>query len=130
MVNDTLFTICDYLKGKIKGIDIPDNTLLSICADVMIEPNALVSDVTLKQKELALAWLYVWIAGSPTQTGTTRDASADWEHSEGGERMSANVLKQYLAMANKIFDKYDQPLVGEESWGLVGHGFCNPRRRR
>lgn len=91
------------------------------------------TDVTLlstRERELCLAWLFVWIAGSPTQTGSTRDSDADWEHTEGGERMSANTLKQYLSMANDIFEKYDLPLAAAESWGLVGHGFANPRKYR
>ena len=94
------------------------------------EPVTKDTDVTLlteRERELCLAWLYVWIAGSPTQTGSTTEEDADWKHTEGGERMSANVLKHYLDMANDIFEKYDLPLVGEEKWGFVGRGFCNPR---
>ena len=70
----------------------------------------------------------MWVSGSPTQTGSVSDEDADWKHTEGGERMSANVLKQYLDMANDIFDKYDLPLVGEEHWGFVGRGICNPKK--
>lgn len=94
------------------------------------------TDVTLlteKQRELSLAWLYVWVAGSPTQVGAKSEEDADWRHSDGGYRMSANVLSAYLRMANAIFDKYDLPTVGESNWSIVGRGICNPRfynRRR
>lgn len=127
--NDT-YTIGDYLKGKVRNITIPDTSLLSICADAGIEPLTLYADTTQQQKDLALAWLYVWVAGSPTQTGSNTEEDADWKHTEGGERMSAGVLKQYLSMANDIFDKYDLPLVGEEYWGFVGRGIHNPRKYR
>lgn len=127
--NDT-YTIGDYLKGKVRNITIPDPSLLSICADADIEPLTLYADATQQQKDLALAWLYVWVAGSPTQTGSNTEEDADWKHTEGGERMSAGVLKQYLSMANDIFDKYDLPLVGEEKWGFVGRGIHNPRKYR
>ena len=43
---------------------------------------------------------------------------------------SANTLKRYLDMANDIFDKYDEPVIGEESWGFVGRGIRNPRIHR
>lgn len=61
------------------------------------------------------------------QSGGTSEEDADWKHTVNGERMSAGVLKQYLAMANDIFDKYDMPTVGEERWGFVGRGIRNPR---
>lgn len=118
----TSLTIQQYLNGKVRNINVPDDAILAICADAGVDPETEYAEATQMQRDLALAWLYVWIAGSPTQTGTTRDSDADWEHSEGGERMSANVLKQYLAMANKIFDKYDLPAVGVERWGMVGRG--------
>lgn len=106
-------------------------TITEDVTEVVTEKVTKDTDVTLlpdRERELCLAWMYVWIAGSPTQTDSTRDADADWEHTEGGERMSANVLRLYLRMANELFNKYDLPLVGEESWGLVGHGFRNPRK--
>ena len=153
---DDVLTIEQYLNGIVRNIIVPGNAVTTIilnvgCTTVEVEHEVVDpvtgeitivtttekvtkdTDVTLltpRERELCQAWLYVWIAGSPTQTGTTRDSDADWEHSEGGERMSANVLKQYLNMANEIFDKYDLPIVGEEEWGFVGRGIRNPQRYR
>ena len=127
--NSSIYTIKDYLEGKVRNITIPDKALWSICADADIDsPESVYTELSVKQRELALAWLFVWVAGSPTQTGSVTDEDADWKHTEGGERMSANVLKQYLDMANDIFEKYDLPLVGEEHWGFVGRGICNPKK--
>ena len=133
--NCSIYTIGDYLKGKVRNITIPDVSIISICADASASTNSDImadsqfSNLTVKQKEVTTAWLYVWIAGSPTQTGSNTEEDADWKHTEGGERMSANVLKQYLSMANDIFEKYGLPIVGDESWGFVGRGFRNPRKR-
>lgn len=152
---DNVLTIEQYLNGIVRNISVPANAVSTIILNVgcttveeshqilntstgevmtvtsaqKVTKDTDVSLLTPRERELCQAWLYVWIAGSPTQTGTTRDADADWEHTEGGERMSANVLKQYLAMANEIFDKYDMPIVGEEDWGFVGRGIRNPQRR-
>ena len=130
---DTIVTVEKYLSGKVRNIKVPDNAIQTIIMDAGItsvenpDKDTDVSLLSLKERELCLAWLYVWISGSPTQTGSNSDEDADWRHTEGGERMSANVLKQYLAMANDIFDKYDEPLVGEEYYGFVGRGIRNPR---
>lgn len=131
------YTISDYLRGKVRGIIVPDNALMSICSDVNnaddcnVTAETPVSNLSVKEKELATAWLYVWLAGGPIQSGSAKEGDADWSHSEGGERMSANALKRYLDMANDIFAKYDMPLVGvSDSWGFVGRGFHNPRKYR
>ena len=118
-----LYTISDYLRGKVRNITVPDTTLLSICADADVESSTLYSEATQKQKDLALAWLYVWVAGSPTQSGGYTEEDADWKSSENGERMSAKVLENYLAMANRIFEKYGLETISPHKWGFVGRGF-------
>lgn len=131
-----ILTIEQYLSGKVRNIQVPDNAISTIIMDAGItsvenpDKDTDISKLTLKERELCLAWLYVWIGGSPTQSGGWTEEDADWKQSENGERMSASVLKQYLAMANDIFDKYDMPLVGGNDWGFVGRGIRNPRRYR
>jgi len=131
-----ILTIEQYLSGKVRNIKVPDNAISTIIMDAGItsvenpDKDTDISKLTIKERELCLAWLYVWIGGSPTQSGGWTEEDADWKQSENGERMSASVLKQYLAMANDIFDKYDMPLVGGDQWGFVGRGIRNPRRYR
>lgn len=131
-----ILTIEQYLSGKVRNIQVPDNAISTIIMDAGItsvenpDKDTDISKLTLKERELCLAWLYVWIGGSPTQSGGWTEEDADWKQSENGERMSASVLKQYLAMANDIFDKYDMPLVGGNDWGFVGRGIRNRRRYR
>lgn len=125
---DDFFTVEKYLKGKVRNVNIPDEALQSICFDAGIDSQDIVSEVTEKGLELAQAWLYVWIAGSPTQSGGYTEEDADWRSSENGERMSASVLKNYLNMANKIFEKYDMEKIGFGKWGFVGRGFRNIRK--
>ena len=131
-----ILTIEQYLSGKVRNITVPDNAIATIIMDAKVtsveNPNK-DTDVSLlseRDRELCLAWLYVWIAGSPTQSGGWTEEDADWKQTENGERMSASVLKQYLSMANDIFDKYDLPLQGGQNWEFVGRGIRNPRRYR
>lgn len=123
-----MLTIGQYLRGKVRNIDIPDETLLSICADAETNPETYYVEATEKERDLALAWLYVWIAGSPMQSGGHTEEDADWRSSDTGERMSAGVLKNYLAMANKIFEEYGLETISTNKWGFVGGGFHNIRR--
>lgn len=123
-----IFTIERYLKGRVRNITVPDDAIQSICYDAGVSPTDSLDSVTEKQKDLSLAWLYVWIAGSPTQSGGYTERDADWESSENGERMSAGVLRNYLALANKIFEKYDMETISTGKWGMVGRGFHNIRR--
>lgn len=127
-MQDTSFTIEKYLKGKVRNITIPDNALQSICADADVDPLLDYEEATERQRDLALAWLFVWIAGSPTQSGGFTEEDADWKSSENGERMSAGVLKNYLGMANKIFEKYGLETISTNRWGFVGRGFHNIRK--
>jgi len=131
---ENIMTIEKYLNGKVRNIIVPDDAIATFIVDAKCPAGTTkdtdIDSLSLRERELCLAWLYVWISGSPTQTGSNSDEDADWRHTEGGERMSANVLKQYLAMANDIFDKYDEPLIGEEYYGFVGRGIRNPRTHR
>lgn len=153
---ENVMTIKQYLNGKVRNITVPDDAISTFimdagCTTVDVEkdvtgedtgessvtteqeqvtPDTDVTLLSTRERELCLAWMYVWVAGSPTQTGSNTEEDADWKHTEGGERMSAGVLKQYLSMANDIFNKYDLPLVGEEDWGFVGRGIHNPRKYR
>lgn len=127
------FTIEQYLKGKVRNVKVTDDALPTILVDAgkkagkPIEAGADVSTLTEKQLDLATAYLYVWIAGSPTMSEKVSDKDGDWSHSEGGEQMSANVLNRFLRMANDIFEKYEIPKVGSNSWDMVGNGFHNIR---
>lgn len=116
------YTLGHYLKGKVRNVNIPDETLFSICADAGVDPQTPFADLTDKQKEISLAWLYVWMSGSPTQSSGYTEEDADWRKSETGERMSAGVLRNYLYMANKIFEKYGLDTISTNRWGFVGRG--------
>ena len=119
------YTISQYLKGKVRNITIPDDALLSILVENDVDEHTPYADLTQKQRDLTLAGLYVWIALSPTTSQKVTDKDAEWEHSEGGETMSANVLNKFLRMANEIYMKYGLPTVGTNRWGMVGRGLHN-----
>lgn len=124
-----VYTIEQYLRGKVRNITVPDDALLSILMENEIASNSVYFELTERQRDLALAGLYVWVALSPTTSQKVTDKDADWEHSEGGETMSANVLNRFLRMANEIYAKYNIPSIGNNKWGFVGRGIHNIHHR-
>ena len=122
------YTIETYLRGKVRNIEVTDEALQSILAELEIDDDTEYSSLSQKQKDLALAGLYAWIWTSPTQSSKVSDEDGDWSHSEGGEQMSAAALNRYLRLANEIYKKYDMPLLDSNRWGFKGSGFRKIRR--
>lgn len=122
------YTIETYLRGKVRNIEVTDDALQSILAELEIADGSEYASLSQKQKDLALAGLYAWIWTSPTQSAKVSDEDGDWSHSEGGEQMSASSLNRYMRMANNIYKKYDMPLLGSNRWGFKGTGFRKIRR--
>ena len=81
-----------------------------------------------KQRDLSLAWLYAEVAGYSAQSGTITDKNADWEHSEGGFRMTDKLRDLYKKLADELFAKWDEPTIFSDNWGFVGRGIRNPRK--
>lgn len=121
------FTIETYLKGKVRNIEITDDALFSALVDAGVEPETNVLNTTEKQRDLALASIFIWIAGSPTRSQSVKDADGDWSHEEGGEQMSALAINRYLAMANELRKKWGLEAVAGSQWGFVGNGFHDVR---
>lgn len=124
-----ILTISKFLKGSVRGITPSDEAIQTICASAGVDPELSYSEATQKQKDLANAFYYKWIASPVTKAGGKDEADADWKSKEEGETYSANMLLKYIDMANEIFEEYDMPIIGEESWVFVGRGIRNPRKK-
>ena len=137
-----VLTVKEYLTGAVGNVPVSDSTIKTCLfkADALTymteegeENTQYDTDINLlsqRQQDLVLAWLYATVAGYTSQAQNVSDRDADWEHSEGSYRMSASVLKDYLAKANKIFEEYGLETISTQHWGFVGHGFCYPRTKR
>ena len=101
------FTIESYLRGKVRNIDITDDAMMSALVDAQVEPGTVAMEATDKQKDLALASIFIWIAGSPTRSQSIED--------------------RYLAMANELRKKWGLTAVANSQWGFKGSGFHDVR---
>lgn len=125
-----VFTVGRYLKSLVRNISIDDDTLTGILIRRGLDkdtPLEAVTEEKTKNLELSQADVYAWVALSPTTSKQVKDADGDWSHEEGGETMSALVLNRFLRMANDIYAKYEEPKVGDNSWGMSGSGFHDVR---
>lgn len=114
-----------FLQGQ-SNTTIPDQTLTSILLRTGVEPGADYNELSDEQRDLCLAWMYVYLA-DPTTSETVKDSDADWSHSESRTR-SAYATTFYLSRANAIFKKYGlDTITTNGKWGMRGGGFHNIR---
>lgn len=126
MTDQQTYTIEEYLRG-IVNIAVTDEALKSICMRLKIAEGADYNSLSEREIDLSTAWLYVWLASSPSTSNKVSDKDGDWSHSEGGVTMSKDVLKSYLKMANALFEKWGEPTINKDGWGMIVGGFHNIR---
>lgn len=125
---DETFTIKEYLQGKVRGFDIPDNALQAICIDAEIPSlDAPFGELTKRQRDLSAAYTYLWLAHGPVSTAKWSEKDGDWSQSGGGEQLTAEQIRTYLRMANALFEEYNLPKVGMNTYRVRGGGFRNVR---
>lgn len=121
-------TIKDFLQGEIRGIEIPESSLQAIYVKAGItDENAYLDQLSERQRELATAWTYVWIATGPATTSRWSESDGDWSQSAGGEVYTATQLRTLLRLADEIFKKYGLSTVGGNDWGMRAGGIRNIR---
>lgn len=127
------YTVEKYLRGIVPNASITDDSISGVLLDVGVEPGTLASEMTERQRDLCIAYLYIRLATNPHQSSRVTDRDADWEHSEGSEQWSAAQLQQFLILARKLLEKWgeDTSLIDDiiPQWGFVGRNIRNPRRR-
>lgn len=136
-----VLTVKEYLTGAVGNVPVSDSTIkmclfradaLTYDEDGEEKDTQFDTDITLlskRQQDLILAWLYATVAGYTSSSQNVSDRDADWEHTEGSYRMSATILRDYLARANKIFEDYGLEKISTNHWKMVGHGFPYPRKK-
>jgi len=124
------YTVENYIKGIVPSANLSDNTIMGVLTDAGVVPETSLLDLTPRERDLCIAYLYIRLATNPHQSARVTDRDADWEHSEGSEQWSASQLQQFLILARKLLEKWgeESPLVEEiPQWGFVGRNIKNPR---
>ncbi len=91
-------------------MDLSDDFLYSTMLDRGInESEAMLSDVTEKQKDLCLADLYFAAATSSVKTGTQGESDGGWTHYIAIKNTSNRP--GLLGMAKRLYEKWGEPFV-------------------
>lgn len=130
--NQINVTAEEYIQSISPNANVSESTVKGILIDAGIEAGTPATELTEKQKDLALAYLLIRIAFNPIQSQRVSDKDGDWEHSEGSEQWSRSQLLQFLVLARDLLDKWGITDARIESlapkWGMKGTGFRKIRR--
>ena len=122
----------EYIKSISPNANVSESTVKGILIDADITAGTPATDLTERQKDLALAYLLIRIAFNPLMSQKVTDKDGDWEHSEGSEQWSRLQLLQFLILARDLLAKWGITDARIESlvpkWGMKGSGFHKIRR--
>jgi len=105
-------TIEQYLYGKV-DFNLTGNTVAAILYDRGITEGVGVATVAARQRDLALADLYMFVANSSVSSSAEYESDGGWQshHSAKNVRSRGN----YLSLANDLYAKW-----GEAAPSTVG----------
>lgn len=103
-------TVLDWLCDVV-NFPVSEGAAKDIIVERGVDPSSSVTDVDKRDKDLCKADLYVWLCTSPTRRGDTQDSDNSWSHKEGGFTLSADDKNRLMAMANNIYDMYEEEPV-------------------
>lgn len=130
--NQTIATAEEYIQSISPNANVSESTMKGILIDAGIEAGTMATELTEKQKDLALAYLLIRISFNPIISQKVTDKDGDWEHSEGSEQWSKSQLMQFLILARDLLAKWGITDPRVESlapkWGMKGTGFHKIRR--
>jgi hypothetical protein len=127
-----IITAEEYIQSISPNANVSESTVKGILIDADIDAGTPATELTEKQKDLALAYLLIRIAFNPIMSQKVTDRDGDWEHSEGSEQWSRSQLLQFLILARDLLAKWGITDARIESlapkWGMKGTGFRKIRR--
>ena len=130
--NQITVTAEEYIQSISPNANVSESTVKGILIDAGIDAGTPATDLTEKQKDLALAYLLIRIAFNPIMSQKVTDKDGDWEHSEGSEQWSRSQLLQFLILARDLLAKWGITDARIDSlapkWGMKGTGFRKIRR--
>lgn len=122
----------EYIQSISPNANVSESTVKGILIDAGIDAGTPATELTERQKDLALAYLLIRIAFNPVMSQKVTDRDGDWEHSEGSEQWSRSQLLQFLILARDLLAKWGITDPRIESlapkWGMKGTGFRKIRR--
>lgn len=95
----------DYLRD-LTAFNITDGAIGNVLIEAGVQAGSYVENLTVKQKDLCMAYTYLWCATTPTISGSVEDSDSGWSHREGGIQTSAYDKRLLRQMGLDILAKY------------------------
>lgn len=128
------YTVTKFVRGLVPNATLSNDTVRGVVLQAGVDIDADASELTPRERDLCMAYLYLRIASNPSSSARVTDRDADWEHSEGSEQWTPLQLRQFLILARKLLEKWgeDTSLLDGliPQWGFVGRNMKNPKVRR
>lgn len=129
----TVLTIEDYIRSLSPNANIGENTINGVLIDAGVTEHTPISELTERDKDLSMAYLYIRLATNPVTSQRVTDKDGDWEHTEGSEQWGKLQMREFLLIARDLLAKWGvtDPRIESLShrWGMRGTGFRYVRRK-
>jgi len=125
-------TALDYINGLFPGMTISEAIITNILHKTGIDPDVYVYDMTERERDLAYAYLILYLQPGMGNSQSVTDRDGDWEHSEKVSSWTYRDRVGLWRIAKALFDKWgveDELLnASAPQWGFKGTGFRKIRR--
>jgi hypothetical protein len=125
-------TAIEYIKERFPGMIISDSIVSDILRKTGIDGESPESALTEKERDLAYAYLILFLMPGMGSSQRVSDKDGDWQHEESVGSWSYSDRSNLLRIARALFEKWgvDDVLLDSvvRTWGFKGSGFHKIRR--
>jgi hypothetical protein len=125
-------TAIDYINGLFPNVGISESIITNILFKTGIDPDTQVYDLTEKERDLAYAYLILFLMPGSGSSRSVTDRDGDWEHSEKVSSWTYADRAGLWRIAKALLEKWgiEDELLNASSpqWGFKGTGFHKIRR--
>lgn len=111
--SDAIYTVSDYLGGKVK-FGVPTSAIVPILVDRGMDGNMALGDLTEDERNtlrLCYADLLKWFVIGPSKVNNVTDSDNGWTHAGGGYELSDDDIAAMKAEANAIYSELEPESV-------------------
>ena len=125
-------TAIEYINGLFPGVAITESIISNILFKTGIDPDVSSYDLTERERDLAYAYLILYLQPGMGTSQSVTDRDGDWEHSEKVSSWTYQDRVGLWRIAKALFDKWgvEDELLSSSApqWGFKGTGFRKIRR--
>lgn len=125
-------TTIEYIKGLFPNVTITDSIISNILFKTGIDSSVSPENLTEKERDLAYAYLILYLLPGAGASKSVTDRDGDWEHSERVSSWTYSDRAGLWRIAKALFDKWgvEDELLNSSApqWGFKGTGFHKIRR--